>query len=76
MRNTTIERPQSTSRLVNMRGVCQTLGKCRATVTRLDDLGEIPRSSRVGRCRMWVREHLEQWIAAGCPRLTGTPSAM
>lgn len=83
METATIDRPAQTrglhgSKLIVVRDVCEMLNRCRSTVLRLDDAGEIPRSVRLGDSptRLWVREHLERWIADGCPRLTGAPTAM
>jgi excisionase family DNA binding protein len=37
-------------------------------VYRMEERGELPRAVRLGANVRWPRQHIDAWIAAGCPK--------
>ena len=59
-----------TSDLVTIRTVASMLGECSVRhVRRLADSGRMPAPVKLGALLRFRRVDVEQWVAAGCPRV-------
>jgi len=62
-------RPSESAALIDVRGVAELLHCSPRTVHRLSQNGDMPSPVKLGALVRWDRQRIEQWIAAGCPRL-------
>ena len=60
---------QKVNELLQIDDVARALGVSRRSVYRLADAGRLPRPLKVGRLNRWRRAEIDEWIAAGCPRV-------
>ncbi len=56
--------------LLNVDDLTQLLGISRRHVYRLSDTGLMPAPVRLGTSVRWRREDIDQWLSAGCPRVS------
>ena len=49
--------------------IAELLGCSSRHVRRLADAGRMPRPVHIGRLVRWLRADVDQWLAAGCPRV-------
>lgn len=63
------ERPKIEPLLLDAQSVARLLGVSVRHVVRLADGGRMPRPRKVGRLLRWNRREIEQWVAAGCPKV-------
>jgi excisionase family DNA binding protein len=54
--------------LLDVKEVAELLGISPRHVERLTDAGQMPASTKLGRCRRWGRKQIIRWLEAGCPR--------
>jgi excisionase family DNA binding protein len=55
--------------LLDVKTAAKLLAISSATLRRLSDSGLAPRPMKLGRAVRYRRAELEQWVAAGCPRV-------
>jgi excisionase family DNA binding protein len=66
----TLTRPvESAAALLDVKAVAALLACSTRTCYRLADGGLMPRPRKLGALVRWSKADLDQWIAAGCPRV-------
>lgn len=53
--------------LIDKQGVAALLSVCPRTVQNMDLSGELPRSIKIRRRRLWRADEIKDWARAGCP---------
>ena len=66
--NNRLEKP--TTALLSVTEVAETLGCSPRHIYRLSDAGRMPRPVKLGALVRWNREHIIEWISAGCPKMS------
>lgn len=61
--------PHTGRRLGDVAAVAERLAVSKRHVLRLCDAGRLPRPIRLGRLVRWDLDAIDEWIAAGCPRV-------
>lgn len=57
------------AKLLDVQAVAGLLGISPRTVYRLSDAGRMPGPVKLGSLVRWNRAAIDEWIAAGCPRV-------
>jgi excisionase family DNA binding protein len=60
-------KPAMAPKLIDVRQFAQLLGVSTRHVRRMSDAGKLPQPVRIGGSVRWRVEHVEGWIADGCP---------
>lgn len=47
--------------------LAQALGVSKRHLAALDSSGRLPKALKLGRCKIWIREEIEDWLRAGAP---------
>ena len=72
MRTATVEPPAAPAAqipplLINVDHVAELTGLGARTIWRFAGSGQLPAPLKIGGRRLWSRDQIENWIAAGCP---------
>ncbi|MFM9963601.1 MAG: helix-turn-helix transcriptional regulator [Planctomycetaceae bacterium] len=60
---------ESPATLLDVKQVAALLSCSARHVYRMSDAGAMPRPRHVGALVRWCRSEIEQWVAAGCPKV-------
>lgn len=67
---TATKTPPAEALMIDVKAVAALLGCSARHVTRLEETGQLPPATKLGRLSRWHRETFLKWLADGCPPVT------